>query len=78
LGESIRDAYVNGTWYYYLATDCRLSEEGPEQDEEEYNQGAEVQLISIDELIKNARQGNMTDPVAVLQAYEILKEMTDV
>jgi ADP-ribose pyrophosphatase len=77
LGDSIRDAYVNGTWYYYLGTDCKLSEKGSEQDEEEYDQGAEVQLISIDELIENARQGNMTDPVAVLQAYETLKEMAN-
>lgn len=75
LGESIRDAYVNGTWYYYLATDCTLSAEGAQQDEVEQDQGVEAHLISITELIENARTGYMTDPVAVLMAYDKLKEI---
>lgn len=75
LGESSRDAYTNGKWHYYLATDCYLSKEGQNLDEEEVEQGLEVQFISIDQLIENARTDQMTDQVAVLMAYERLQEI---
>lgn len=75
LGASIRDAYINGTWHYYLATDCVLSESGTERDEEENDQGAEVLLISIDDFIRNAKESRMSDPHAVLMAYERLMEL---
>src|SRR5882757_1299880 len=35
LGVSSRDAYINGTWYYYLATDCTLTAGGAQLDEDE-------------------------------------------
>ena len=75
LGNVCRDAYMNGRWYYYFATGCRPSKAGRKLDPEEERQGAEVALISIDELIKNAKAGNMTDPLAVLMAYDKLKEI---
>jgi len=76
LGElDARDAYMNGHWYYYLATDCALSETGRQLDIEEEEQGAEVRLITVSELVENAKRGDMTDPVAVLLAYEKLQSI---
>ncbi len=77
LGTSFRDAYNNCTWHYYLATDCVPSKDGSRPDEEEDDQGAELRLISIDELIDNARHDRMSDPHAVLMAYEKLKALKD-
>jgi ADP-ribose pyrophosphatase len=73
LGTSSRDGYNNRTWYYYLAVDCELSKEGLHQDE--YEQ-IEVKLISIEQLIHNAKHDNMIDVAAVLMAYEQLKELS--
>ena len=75
LGESCRDAYTNGTWHYFLATNCVPGPDGLELDQEELDQGAELRLISIEQLIENAKQGNMTDAVAVLMAYDKLMEL---
>lgn len=75
LGEHCRGAYINGTWHYYLAQNCRLAADGPKRDELENDQGLETKLISIEVLIYNATHGLMTDPVAVLAAYETLKEI---
>jgi len=77
LGTSCRDAYFNTTWFYYLATDCVLSESGRELDAEEHEQGAQVRLISIDEFIDNAMHDRMTDPHAVLMAYDRLQKMKE-
>jgi ADP-ribose pyrophosphatase len=74
LGTSSRDAYTNGTWYYYLATGCRLSGKGQELDVED-NEQVDVQLISIEQLLDNAKQDRMTDPHAVLMAYDTLREL---
>ena len=73
LGKSHMTANNNMTWHYYFATNCTLSKGGASKDQEEHEQGAEVRLISIDELIKSAMGGNMTDPRAVLLAYDRLK-----
>lgn len=71
LGTFSRDAYVNGTWYYFLATDCeRVNDQTLEDDE-----FVSFELHSIEDFLENARQGNMTDPFAVLAAYEQLKEI---
>jgi ADP-ribose pyrophosphatase len=75
LGTSCKDAYSNIVTHYYLATDCVLSDEGNRLDEEEQEQGVEIRLITIDELIENAKNDQMTDPHAVLMAYEKLKEL---
>lgn len=69
LGVNSRDAYTNGKWYYYLATDCVLSPEGQRLDEDEE---IEIRLISIDEFIASAKADQMTDPVAVLLAHDEL------
>ena len=69
LGEFPRDAYMNGIWFYYLATGCRL-EGVQELDEHEI---VDVKLVDIDAFIENAKQGNMTDPFAVLAACDKLR-----
>lgn len=75
LGESHGDAYSNTTWHYYLATNCTLDATGVNLDPEEYEQGSEVRLIEIDDLVENAKHTAMTDPRAVLLAYERLREL---
>jgi ADP-ribose pyrophosphatase len=72
LGVSYYDAYVNGDRHYFLLTDCTLSEAGasPTPDED-----IAVRTISIAELIANAKKGLMTDPGAVLMAYDKLMEL---
>ena len=71
LGEWNWDAYSNACATYYLATNC-VSIESDENDPLEIEQGAYVSLITIKELIQNAKQNNMTDAVAVLMAYDDL------
>ena len=73
LGTSSRGGYNNETWYYYIARNCRLAESGRELDKEEADQGIEVRVISIDEFISHAKNDEMSDPHAVLMAYDLLK-----
>lgn len=72
LGSALREAYSNETSHYFLALDCELSH-GQELDDSEH---VEVVLISVDELLYNAKNAKMTDAVAVLMAYDELKEVT--
>lgn len=74
LGVCSRDAYVNGKWYYYLATDCELSPAGQQLD---VHERGDVKLISIEEFIHNAKTDKMTDAVAVLMAYDKLKKIQE-
>ena len=73
LGSFSWDAYTNLTSYYFLATNCRPAER-EDIDALEAEQGLETVLISIDQLISNAKNDNMSDAVAVLMAYDILQE----
>lgn len=75
LGKGYGGAYYNVLHYYYFATDCVLDKNGVSLDHEENEQGAEVRLITISELIESAKGATMTDPRAVLLAYEKLKEL---
>jgi ADP-ribose pyrophosphatase len=72
LGYAFRDAWSNDVSHYYLATGCRPADGGQQLDETE---DIEVVLMSISQLIENAKSGRMTDPGAVLMAYERLMEM---
>lgn len=72
IGE-YQDAYKNFPHVFFIARNCRLDGDGRQPDEEEVEQGAEMRLIAIDELVENAKEGNMTDPAAVLMVYEELK-----
>lgn len=75
LGTTYGDAYTNFRRHYYLATDCMPGDR--QLDGEEEAQGAEVRLISIEELIDNAKCDKMTDSTAVLMAYEKLIELSN-
>lgn len=68
LGAHHKDAYMNATWHFFLAINCELVAK-PKHDEEEH---IEACLISIDQLINNAKNDHMTDPTAVLMAYDQL------
>lgn len=72
LGDAYKDAYTNTTWHFYLATDCTLHEDGQKLDDTEH---VDVHLISIDQLLDNARHARMTDTEAVLLAYEKLQKL---
>lgn len=72
LGIAYKDAYSNGTWHFYLATDCVPLQDGQRLDDTE---DIEVDLITIPQLIDNARTGRMTDSEAVLLAYERLLQL---
>jgi len=69
LGAFHRDSGDNGKWYYYLATDCELINDNPENGEHEF---IEVILKTIPEFITDAKKGMLTDPFAVLAAYDDL------
>lgn len=77
LGMAYSDAYSNLQHHYYLALDCVPSKEGAgvAHDQEEHEQGAEVRLITISEIIESAKGGTMSDSCAILLAYEKLKEL---
>ncbi len=71
LGEFSRDGYMNGKWFYYLATGCRKTAD-QSLDENEF---VDVHLLSIEEFVNNAKQGRMSDVAAVLAAYDELKKI---
>lgn len=71
LGAFPKDASVNGTWHYYLATDCALAS-NQTLDHDEF---IDLELMDIEDFIMNAKKGNMTDPFAVLAAYDELMKL---
>lgn len=77
LGTTCRSAYINETWYCYIAYDCRLSDMPHQADASEIAQGLEVRLISLDQMIEYAKTDQLTDPAAVLMAYDKLKGMQE-
>ena len=73
LGKYSWLANTNFTSHYFFAADCKKVSE-PKHDQTEADQGLEVELVSIQHLIEAAKADKMTDAVAVLMAYEKLKE----
>jgi ADP-ribose pyrophosphatase len=71
LGTFSRDAYMNGEWSYYLATDCVQTHDQSLDDDEHVT----LDSLSIDEFIESAKQGKMTDTAAVLAAYDQLRDI---
>lgn len=71
LGVFGRDSAVNGSWHYFLATDCERTQD-QDLDDDEF---VEIELLSIDDFLANAKRGDMTDPFAVLGAYDELVKL---
>lgn len=68
------DPWSNGVHHYFIAHDCeRVSASNPEEFEE-----IETVLVSIRQLIDNAKAGQMTDAAGVLMAYDRLRELEDI
>lgn len=71
LGSSYVNAWSNSVHHYYLARNCQKNlSANPDQFEE-----IEIDVISIEQLIDNARNGKMTDGIGVFMAYDKLKEL---
>ena len=75
IGSSCRDGFSNALYYYYFATGCMLRQEGQQLDDNEY---IEVALVSIPTLLEIAKTDQMSDPAAVLFAYDRLLTCIDV
>lgn len=73
LGPSHKDTYMNATWHSYLATDCAKAGAQKLEPEEQIV----VKLISIKQLLRNARHDNMTDALAVFYAEDKLKQLQE-
>lgn len=73
LGGFPKDASINGTWHYYLAMECTLAS-SVALDHDEF---IDVELMSIEDFIANAKKGNMTDPYAALAAYDELLKLKE-
>lgn len=70
LGLFHKDTYMNSVWHAFIAFDCvKVADQKLETEED-----IEVRLISIQDLIDNAKNDGMTDHAAVLMAYDLLKE----
>ena len=73
VGMANEDAYANHHHYFFLARNCQKTHD----QRLEEGELIEVKLISIAELIDNAKHANMTDAVAVLCAYDTLKSIAE-
>ena len=73
LGSIHKDTYMNATWHILLATNCVKTAE-PQHG---YAEHIEIDLISIDQLIVNAKTDRMTDHAAVLLAYDELMKIKE-
>lgn len=71
LGKYGWDSYSNATAHYFFATGCKPAKQRTHE-QIEIDQGLTTALISIEQLLKNARSDQMTDAVAVLMAYDDL------
>ena len=74
LGTAHYDGYANIKRHCFLATDCVASDKPAHPEDLEF---IELKLISIDQLIQNAKAGRMTDPGAVLMAYDELMKLKE-
>ena len=69
LGGYCKDTYMNATWHVYFAPHCTAVSEQKLESEEHI----EIRLISVKQLIENAKTNRMTDATAVLMAYDQLQ-----
>lgn len=71
LGLQHKGAYTNTEWHFFLATDC-VALGSQRLDDHEH---IDIVYMNIDELIRSAKNGLMTDSLAVLMAYDRLLEL---
>ena len=71
IGSYHKDTYMNALWHVFLATECLLVDDQKLEAEEHI----EIQFISIEKLIENAKTDKMTDATAVLMAYDTLQKL---
>lgn len=74
LGVVHKDAYMNAKWHFYLARDCV---QVTTEQELSPNEHIDIELVSIDEFINNAKNDKMTDHAAVLLAYDQLQAINN-
>lgn len=73
LGSVCPDGWSNTRHHYFFARDCyKIATHNPEAEEE-----IETDLISIAQLIANAKAGRMTDVHGVFLAYDKLKVLEE-
>jgi len=73
LGSFHKDTYMNSVWHAFLALGCvKTNEQNLEQEED-----IEIDLISIADLLANAKNDRMTDHAAVLLAYDKLRQLQE-
>lgn len=73
LGAVYRDGYTNEISNYFIAYDCRKTT-GQTLDQDEY---VEIALISIEDLLRKAKDGFTSDGHAILLAYDKLKRIME-
>lgn len=71
LGMAYDDGYSNVERHFFLARECQLVGEQQLEHEEEID----VQLLSVDQVLENARTNHMTDALAVYYASDKLKKL---
>lgn len=72
VGVSHKDAYNNGTWHYFVALNARPSAKKAKGDDNEF---IEPVLLDINTFLDHAKNGRVSDPDAVLMAYDKLLEL---
>ncbi|HSX05315.1 MAG TPA: NUDIX hydrolase [Candidatus Saccharimonadales bacterium] len=74
LGVSHRDPYMNAAWHYFLGTSCTYQQA---RDTHEVEEQIDVKLITIDQLLANARNDRMCAVDGVLYAYDKLLKLKE-
>lgn len=73
LGAFHKDTYMNAVWHVFIAHDCK-KDVSQQLEEEEF---IDVEEISIEQLIFQAKNDAMTDHAAVLMAYDELMKLKE-
>lgn len=73
LGATHKDGYFNAQWHFFIATGCVKHADQQLEHEEEI----EVDMISISQLLENARHDKMSDAVAVYWAQDKLMKLQE-
>ncbi len=72
IGQYHKDSYMNALWHICIARDCvRVADQNLEQEEE-----VEIDTITIEQLIQNAKTDRMTDHGSVLLTMDRLTKIS--